>query len=1200
RLEQAIRTVIARHESLRTSFTWIDGEPRQQIHEDVELEWVCRYAEEGQARELMRSFVRPFALNQAPLLRAWLLQLAEERHWLVWDMHHIVSDGVSMNLLVSDFMTAYAGVELAPLRIQYKDYAVWQQGTLEVQRMKMHEAYWLSVYAEEAPVLELPTDRTRPAVSSSEGGQVYTEVNVKTAEALKRIAAETGATLYMVLLAAYNVWLHKYTGQTDIVVGTPVSGRTHADTEPMIGMFVNTLALRNAPSGDKRFMDFLREVKERTLAAFEHQDYPFEELVEKLNVRRDMSRNPLFDTMLVLQNMEQARFRLADIDVRPVELEHRASKFDLTLNVAENDQGLQLLLEYSSALFNEETARRYLQHFVQLLPQVAGEPEARIGSYGLVTPEEKGQLLHAFNDTAAPYPREATIHDLFEAQVKKTPQAVAAVHGGQQLTYAELNARANQLAWMLRGQGVGPDRIVAILMDRSVEMIVGVLGILKAGGAYLPIDPGYPAERIQYMLEDSGSQWLIGDEALLAGTAFAGAKLGLKAARAETAATSTMHIRESSGIDGCNIGAVSGPENLAYVIYTSGSTGRPKGVMAEHRSVANLTSMFQRTLRITGDDRILQFASLSFDASLSEIVMSLCSGAQLHTVPMEVIHNLGEFEQYIRENGITIITLPPAYLTRMNPEQVRPLRSVITAGSACPPEVVRKWSPYVNLINAYGPTETTVCATMWPADGAEEELRTVPIGKPVSNVRVYILDQEDRLLPMGVQGEICITGAGVARGYLNRPELTAMKFIDNPFEPGERMYRTGDLARWLPDGNLEYLGRIDQQVKIRGYRIECGEIEAQLLAHAHICEAVVIDRKDEQGQTYLCAYLVCSMPLTVAQIHAHLSGYLPDYMIPSYFVQMDHIPLNNNGKVNRTLLPAPDAAMQDQEESLPPATEMESDILKVWQEVLHKDDIGVTDNFFHVGGNSLRLVDIYAKLDRKYPGVLVVADLFGNPNVRQLAQYIETVQMQKQTPAWKPLPLAFPTSGRAGQGVYIPGDVLRFVLPERTGQSLERISSHYSIQKMAVLLTAFAYLMSEYADTERVTLPCLIEGGDLCRVEVSFREAEELEDVFATVDRYLRTESRFHWEQVKYAAYEPQEGHILCAFTGAVPLPAGFAKPFDLVLGCGEDGLVQSMTCEYNQGRILQASVERLLRQFVGLLAKMLEQCERKLGQPEA
>ncbi|MDH6431517.1 hypothetical protein M2110_006204, partial [Paenibacillus sp. PastF-4] len=505
RLEQAIRSVITRHESLRTSFTWIDGEPRQQIHEDVSLEWVYQDTDEAHARALTRNFVRPFALDQAPLLRAELLRLAEDRHWLLWDMHHIVSDGVSMNILLSDFMTAYAGEELPPLRIQYKDYAVWQQGTLEVEQMEAHEAYWLSAFAEEAPVLELPTNHTRPAVPSSEGGRVHAEISADVAEGLKKVATKTGSTLYMVLLAAYNVWLHKYTGQSDIVVGTPVSGRTHADTEPMIGMFVNTLALRNAPSGEKRFIDFVREVKVRTLAAFEHQDYPFEELVEKLNVRRDRSRNPLFDTMLILQNMEQTRFSLADIEVRPVELNHPVTKFDLTLNVVEVNQGLHMSLEYSRALFNASTIERLLSHFVQLLTQITERTDASIASLQLVTPEEKKQL-HAFNDTAADYPREATIHRLFEAQVEKTPNAVAVVYEDQQLTYAELNARANQLAWTLREQGVGQDCIVAVLMDRSVEMIVGVLGILKAGGAYVPIDSSLPAERIRYILEDSGAR----------------------------------------------------------------------------------------------------------------------------------------------------------------------------------------------------------------------------------------------------------------------------------------------------------------------------------------------------------------------------------------------------------------------------------------------------------------------------------------------------------------------------------------------------------------------------------------------------------------------------------------------------------------------------------------------------------------------
>nr|WP_231574946.1 non-ribosomal peptide synthase/polyketide synthase [Paenibacillus sp. FSL R7-0273] len=1181
RLEQAIRSVIARHESLRTSFTWADGEPRQEIHEDIAFEWACRDVEESQAQEFIRNFVRPFALDEAPLLRIKLLRLAAERYWLVWDMHHIVSDGVSMNILVSDFMAMYAGEELAPLRIQYKDYAVWQQGTLEMERMQAHEAYWLSAYAEEAPVLELPADRLRPVVPGSEGGRIHTEVNAKMLDALKKIAAETGATLYMVLLAAYNVWLHKYTGQSDIVVGTPVSGRTHGDTEPVIGMFLNTLALRNAPSGEKRFIDFVREVKERTLAAFEHQDYPFEELVEKLDVRRDLSRNPLFDTMLVLHNMEQARFGLTDIDVRAVELNNPAEKLDLTLNAMEAHQSLHLTLEYSRALFSVETAERYLMHFVQLLSQLAEQPEASIGVYELVMSEEKEQLLHGFNDTVVVYPQEATIQGLFEAQAEKTPDAVAAVYLDQRLSYAELNARANQLAWTLRGHGVGPDRIVAIMAEPSLELIFGMLGILKAGGAYLPIDPALSAERIQYMLSDSGAAVLLMGPGLDAG-GFKGIVLDLaEAGHAPAGENPALHAM---------------PGDLAYMIYTSGTTGNPKGVMIEHRSVVNFITGMTQVVPFAPEKTILFATTLSFDISVVETLLALTQGMRVVAASKEQQKDPQQLAELIERERIGMVQMTPSRVKMLLlagcEAWLEGVTEILIGGEAWTGELLTELQSKsrASLFNMYGPTETTI----WSAVREVTTEQMVTVGGPMANTRMYIVNGDCQLQPVGVAGELCIAGDGLARGYYNRPELTAEKFVDNPFEPGTRMYRTGDLARRLADGSLEYLGRMDHQVKIRGYRIECGEIEAQLLAHAYIREAVVLAREDEQGQAYLCAYLVCIKPVTVDQLHDHLSRYLPDYMIPSYFVELDSIPLSNNGKVNRKLLPVPALSMNTQEDKLPPATEIESDILKVWQAVLHNNDIGVKDNFFHVGGNSLRIVEVYARLQQKYPDVLVVADLFGKPNVRQLAQYIETVYAPKQAFTWKPL--VFPTTGMVGQGDYIPGNVLRFEFPERVIQSLECISTHYSIQKVSVLMTAFAYLMSEYAKTEVVTLPCLLEGNVLCQVEVSFQEAEELEEVFAAVDGYLQTEERFHWDQVRYTAYQPQEGQILCAFTDAVPLPAGFAEQFDLVLNCGEEGRVLFMTCEYNQGRILQASVERLLRQFVGLLDKILEECEKKTG----
>ncbi|WP_162551297.1 non-ribosomal peptide synthetase, partial [Paenibacillus tepidiphilus] len=1000
RLKQAIRSVIARHESLRTSFTWIGGEPRQQVHEEVALEWIYREADEGQARELARGFVQSFALDQAPLLRAGLLRLAEERHWLLWDMHHIVSDGVSLHLLVSDLMAAYAGEELTPLRIQYKDYAVWQQGTLGIEQMQEHEAYWLSAYAEEAPVLELPADRTRPAVPSSEGGQVHAQINADVAEGLKQLAAETGATLYMVLLAAYNVWLHKYTGQTDIVVGTPVSGRTHGDTEPMIGMFVNTLALRNAPSGDKRFIDFLREVKERTLAAFEHQDYPFEELVEKLNVRRDMSRNPLFDTMLVLQNMEQARFGLAGVDVRPVELDHRATKLDLTLNVAENDQGLQLLLEYSRALFNEDTAGRYLVHFVQLLSQIGEQPEARIGSYELVTPEEKVQLLHGFNDTAAAYPQEATIHGLFEEQAEKTPDAVVVVYGEQQLTYAELNARANQLAWTLRGQCVGPETIVAVLAERSLELMVGLYGILKAGGAYLPIDPALPAERIRYMLRDSGAAVLLTQPGQNA-CGFEGAVIeltpgGLAGGRAGGQAGEQVP-------SGGNTPLEPDSRRLAYVIYTSGTTGNPKGVMIEHRSVVNRLQWMQNRYPIGAGDVILQKTPITFDVSVWELFWWGMTGAKVSMLPPQGEKDPAVLAETIEHHGVTVMHFVPSMLSVFleqagqvfSPEKLGSLRRVFASGEALKPQHVTGFYKVLEgsgatLHNLYGPTEATVDVTYYDTASTFAEA-AVPIGKPIANTQLYIVGDNRQPQPIGVPGELCIAGDGLARGYLNRPELTAEKFIDNPFGPGTKMYRTGDLARWLPDGNVEYLGRIDHQVKIRGYRIECGEIEARLMAYGHICEAVVMAREDEQGQAYLCAYLVNDEAVPVAELRVHLATQLPDYMIPSYFVELEKLPLTANGKVDRKALPAPDREAHTEGYEAP-RDALERQLAELFAEVLGVKEVGIGDSFFARGGHSLKAMTLVSRIHQRLAVELPLRELFARPTVKALADYVRSIE----------------------------------------------------------------------------------------------------------------------------------------------------------------------------------------------------------------
>ncbi|WP_235332395.1 non-ribosomal peptide synthetase, partial [Paenibacillus terrae] len=952
-LEEAIRAVILRHESLRTSFGVEDGEPVQRVHETVPFVLEMERATEAEMAQQVETFLRPFDLSQAPLLRVKLVRLAEERFLLLYDMHHIVSDGVSMDLLVRDFMAAYAGETLPELRIQYKDYAVWQQGTLGTARMNEQESYWLSQYAEQPPVLELPTDRPRPAIMDNAGGSIGTTIDRETVEGLKRIASETGATLYMVLLAAYSVWMHKYTGQEDIVVGTPVSGRTHADTEPMIGMFVNTLALRNYPSGSKRFIDFVREVKERTVAAFEHQEYPFEELVEKLPLQRDMSRNPLFDTMLVLQNMAQTELQLDGLQIGAAAFHNLTTKFDLTINTVENAQGLQIVLEYRSVLFEQATMERWLGHFGNVLATVTQEPLQAIADIRILSEEEQ-QHFQQFNDTAADYPYKKTIVGLFEEQAARTPEAIAVVCGDERLTYRELNERANRLAWTLRKKGVGRDRIVGLVLNHSVEMITAILGVLKAGGAYLPMDPDYPQERIAFMLQNSGTSRLVTSQALA----------GL--IEEITFDGESVLLEDTVDAYSHNPQVDITPQQLAYIIYTSGTTGQPKGTMIEHRNVVRLLFNDQFAFDFSDRDVWTVFHSFCFDFSVWEMYGALLYGGKLVIVPKMTARDPERFLQLLRDERVTVLNqTPSAFYPLSQAEMMRPdtdlqVRTIIFGGEALAPGQLAAWHrkyPHTDLINMYGITETTVHATYKKIGEEEMERGISNIGKPIPTLRVYMLDENRQLVPVGVAGEMYVSGEGVARGYLNRVELTAEKFVSNPFEPGERMYRTGDLVRWLPDGNIEYLGRIDHQVKIRGYRIECGEVEARLLEHEAVREAVVVAKHDEREQAYLCAYYVSSETLSVTELRAHLAALLPEYMIPAYFVHLHQMPLTPNGKIDRNALPKPDRQVAEAGYEAP-RSDIESRLADIWQGVLSVERIGIHDHFFALGGDSIKAIQV--------------------------------------------------------------------------------------------------------------------------------------------------------------------------------------------------------------------------------------------------
>jgi len=986
RLENAFRKLIERHEALRTSFELIGDKIVQRVYEKVEFEIEHEEAGEEAVEEIVRSFIRPFDLSKAPLLRVGLIKMHTEKNILMFDMHHIISDGASMGIMVEEFVKLYEGKELSPLRLQYKDYAAWQNGMINSEVMKKQEEYWLKILGGELPKLCLPTDNKRPSIQSFEGDRIHFELNEEITKGLRKTAKETGATMYMVLLAGFNILLLKYSGQQDIVVGSPIAGRPHVDLENIMGMFVNTLAIRNYPEGSKTIKEFIEEVKTNALRAYENQDYQFEELVEKLNIRRDMSRNPVFDVMFAMQNTYMGETAMEGINIKSYNMENRISKFDITLTAVENVEKIGLSLEYCNKLFNKDTIERMAGHLKNVLREIVYNINKRICEIKILGEEDRHKLLYGFNNTYAEYPRDKAIHRLFEEQADKTPDNIAVIYKERSLTYRELNEKANRLARVLREKGVGPDKIVGIMAERSLELIAGIMGILKAGGAYLPIDPEYPDDRIEYILEDSRTGILFIQKHLRDKTAFKGEVITLDDGQA--------YVEDSS-----NLGVVNRSSDLAYVIYTSGSIGKPKGVMVEHKALSNFigTICDRFDNNFAESDKCLSLTSISFDVSVGEIFLPLTKGCTLVLYSGDRMLDISELGRIIISKGITFAYIPPSILKELSKELQNnavlvKLQKMLVGVEPIKDYVLREYSIInkgMQIVNGYGPTEATICATMYKYTGDRNAGKNIPIGSPVNNTRIYIIDKANKLLPIGVTGELCISGDGLARGYLKKPELTAEKFVENPFEPGTRMYKTGDLARWLPDGNIEFLGRTDDQVKIRGYRIELGEIESRLLYHEAVKEAAAAAKEDKGGNKYLCAYVVTDKELTVSELREHLAKELPDYMIPSCFIQIGKIPLTPNGKIDRKALPEPDSCIKGGTEYKAPGNEIEEKLVKIWQEVLGAEKIGTNDNFFELGGHSIKAASMTARIHKELNVEVPLREVFKTSTVKGLAEYIK-------------------------------------------------------------------------------------------------------------------------------------------------------------------------------------------------------------------
>ncbi|NCS75868.1 MAG: amino acid adenylation domain-containing protein [Microcystis aeruginosa K13-07] len=989
-LEQSLQEICDHHEVLRTNFVTIGGQPTQVIQTTretisvVDLQDLPIHEQAEKTQQLkQKQATQPFDLAKESLIRITLVVLSETEHLLLVCMHHIISDGWSIEVLIHELTSLYNAyvqnqpANLAPLPIQYADFALWQKQWLQGDVLQSQLNYWQNQLTAAPPLLSLPTDHPRPAVQSFVGTQQEFSLSPKLSQALTELSHQQGVTLFMTLLAAFDALLYRYTGSGDILVGTPIANRNRSEIEGLIGFFVNTLVMRTDLSDNPSFSQLLTRVREVTMDAYAHQDLPFEMLVEALQPERDLSHTPLFQVAFVLQNTPKSEIAMTGLTVTDLPPENTTAKFDLTLAMVNMDDGLKGVWEYNTDLFESSTIERLSGHFLNLLGGIVANPQERISQLPLLTESETNQLLIEWNNTQVDYPEYKCIHQLFEEQVKRTPDAVAVVCSQQQLTYNELNCRANQLAHYLQSLGVKPDTLVGICLERSLEMIVGLLGILKAGGAYLPLDPEYPSERLQFAIADAQLSLLLTQEGLID-----------KLPKHQAPLILLEQIREEINQNSQdNLTGVVTANNLANLIYTSGSTGKPKGVMVEHRGLFNLAQAQIKTFNLQSNSRILQFASLNFDASIWEIILAMGAGATLYLDTKDALMPGLPLMGRLKDYAITHITLPPSALAALPLEEIPELQTIIVAGEACSEELIKQWATGRNFFNAYGPTETSVCATV---EKWTDETLKVTIGRPIANTQVYILDCHLQPVPIGVPGELHIGGMGLARGYLNRPELTQEKFIPNPFSnyPDSRLYKTGDLARYLPDGKIEYLGRIDNQVKIRGFRIELGEIEALLNQNQAVQSSCVIVREDNLGDKRLVAYVVPQpeINLTINEIRQFLRAKLPDYMVPTAFVFLDTFPLTPNGKIDRCTLPAPD--LQGQGEYIAPRNPIEEKMARIWAEVLKLERVSIEDNFFELGGHSLLATQVISRCQEAFEIALPLRYLFESPTIAQLSAVI--------------------------------------------------------------------------------------------------------------------------------------------------------------------------------------------------------------------
>jgi amino acid adenylation domain-containing protein len=1084
--KKVLQEIIARHEILRTNFDLMDDLPAQIIHPKAEIEVpmidLQNFTKTEQTEEIQRlarlTTQRVFDLKKDTLLRISLLQLAKASFVIFLNFHHIIFDGWSLRIFMEELISLYLAFlegKISPLNelaIQYADFAYWQREWFKEDRMQKQIAYWQKQLAGAPSLLEIPTDSPRPAIQSFSGSHFKIKLNSNLTRKLKELSKKQDVTLFMLLEAAFATLLFRYTNQEDLLIGTPIANRNYPEIEHLIGFFINTLIIRHAFKDNFKFVEILKQVKKSAIEAYTNQDAPFEKVIETIKTERQLTYNPLFQVMFVLQNIPLDLEKAKLLDITLQEVETGISKFDLTLSMIELENVLEGIWEYNTDLFKPDTIQRMAGHFQTLLQGIVSNPDQKISELPILTEEEKHKILIEWNDTKADYPKDKCIHQLFEEQAEKTPEQIAirevfrktdeADYFYKEITYKELNKRSNQLAHYLKKKGLKSEGMVGIFTDVCIERVIALLAVLKIGGCYIPLDPEYPEERIRHIITDSSIRIILTQEKMTN-------KIPENNGLMICLDTDWKNIEQDNTDNPlCNIT----PDNLIFIIYTSGSTGKPKGVMLTHRGYCNWTNTSISLFEIKPDSRVSQFASFSFDIGNGEIFIGLCSGATLYLGKHELMLPGEELIKFLRENKITVAFLPPSALSATPEASLPDLKVLFTGSDAFTVNIVKKWAKEKRFFNNYGPTETSLITNIKECFVHDER---VFIGPPIKNTLTYILDKNLQPVPVGVPGEIHLSGVSLARGYLNSPELTAEKFISNPLsdDPNARLYKTGDLARYLPDGNIEFLGRIDHQVKIRGFRIELGEVEAVLGKHEQVKETIVTVREHTPGEKRLAAYIVPSEEKepSISELREFLRKKLPDYMIPSAFVMLEKLPLTPNGKIDRKALPAPDLDLMREHEFTEPRNKTERIIAEIWKEVLNIEKVSVHDNFFEVGGNSLLTVRMVSRIEQKFSKTLSVAMIFESPTIEQLSIFLDSESKVPFTPLVKiqpqgkktPIFLLHPGDGQ----IFCYSDLIKEFDKTQPFYGLQA----YGIEKGTTPLDSIEKMASKYIETIRSVQP---------------------------------------------------------------------------------------------------------------------------------